>query len=232
MDDKQKDFERLNSFFKKIVDSINDSSPKVFQQFRSLLVCIMFDFNMRLFIPQLKNNDNNCRISQRDFDSYLIHIKRSFIMEAWAITENRFAEIVNEERLTPIKTSLQSAKERIESAIKIIRSSRARKLLKEAKNKIPSKLNDFRAIRGVVLDQKINDENQKNELSNFLETLCALRNSSHSNFISSISQKIYNNKWYEQNFELGKPLNLYAKDIEEISNGLLLLFGYLDPPMA
>lgn len=113
-------------------------------------------------------------------DEYCKHIIRSFIVEAFSLTEHRMSEICAEKKLE-IRGKNGNIHSLILEAIKIIKNTEAKAHLKKALKKVNPEFVDFKTrLLALLKDQT--EENKQKWLS-FFDGFPKLRNCLHDNFI-------------------------------------------------
>lgn len=159
--------------------------------------------------------------NQTVWDEYCKHIIRSFIVEAFSLTEHRISEICAEKKLA-VKGKNGSIHSSISEAIKIIRSKKAKEHLEKALKKVNPEFVDFKT-RLLALLKNQTEENKQKWL-NFFDGFPKLRNCVHDNFMCK-----ENFSWNGREFLKGKPISIdLNKDLPFIMDGLIEFFDLID----
>lgn len=153
---------------------------------------------------------------------YFKHIKRCCLIDLWSVTEIRIREIAEEKALW-IEGRMGKAKDLIVDARKIIRSERARMLLKRAERKLGGEFIEFPSYLSAVLKRSEFGTEEVKDWRKFFDIFRIMRNSVHNNFTCT-ETRFLQYRGFSKDFVKGKPIEVLFDDLRKIIDRLLEFF--------
>jgi len=150
---------------------------------------------------------------------YFKHFKRCCLIDLWSVAEIRIREIAAERRLR-IKGRSEKVKELIAEAYNVIRSNRAKMLLKRAERKLGGKFIEFPSYLSAVLRRSEFGTEETTDWRKFFDIFRIMRNSVHNNFTCTETCSLQC-RGYSKDFTEGQPVVVQFEDLQEIIKRLL-----------
>jgi len=222
--DYENDFLLLIQFFKDVINSITETSNVGSKYLKGALTSIIIDLNVLILLR--RNQLPNCQVNQQAWSDYVKHVKRSFLLEMFSLTENRIREICQEKNLQP-KSLNMTIKTKINLVLQKATDPSMKRLLREVSDKLRGGFIEFPNVLSEVLKIMIKGRGERSEWIKFFEIFRRMRNAAHENFRCRDTKSI-SSKWYNKDFIKGKSVSVLCKDMKRITEVLLEFFNCIE----
>ena len=215
-----RDYAKFLTSLVKVTGAIDENSTTGSKYVKGVLTSIMVDLVALRLLADGKMKPH-CDVNQQSWDDYLKHIKRSFIIDVWSVTESWIRDIVGR-RGYKVESGTQAAYRYLTEALDLVQDEKTKKLLKKASKKCMSSFIPFPDVVFPLLDDTF-EKGDRDEWKRFFDAFRELRNASHNNFVAQKTTTV-ECRWLSKSFEESHPVRVYCEDMEAIITALIEFF--------